>query len=357
MTKNPTSIPLTQIGKQEQKAISQQLLSKKIAESKMLNITDDNLVKEYSSKGINVNTIREEIQKATKHPYFQAGRDIVKPLKKTGNILGVYRKLAELSSKRKKIERVPYISRADFLENYYATNTPVIITDIMSEWPALNSWKPEYFQKKYGDIMVEIEFTSQPIKTDNKLFKYFEKRLKNNQKLLPLGDYVDMVVNGASGNDYYMTANNHNLEKEEMKPLLEEIVVFPEYLDKNKIDKKIFLFFGPPGTTTPLHYDPFNSLFSQVYGRKQLKLISPNQTPFLYNQIGNFSDVDCENPSFDKHPLFKNVTVMDIIVEPGETLFIPVGWWHEVKALDISISVSFSNFLFPNEYDFFGSPV
>ncbi|MGL5509483.1 MAG: cupin-like domain-containing protein, partial [Microcoleaceae cyanobacterium] len=30
---------------------------------------------------------------------------------------------------------------------------------------------------------------------------------------------------------------------------------------------------------------------------------------------------------------------------------IPVGWWHYVESLEVSISVSFTNFIFPNHYE------
>ncbi len=34
----------------------------------------------------------------------------------------------------------------------------------------------------------------------------------------------------------------------------------------------------------------------------------------------------------------------------GEALFIPVGW-HYVRSLEICISLSFTNFAFPNHFD------
>ena len=36
-------------------------------------------------------------------------------------------------------------------------------------------------------------------------------------------------------------------------------------------------------------------------------------------------------------------TVYELIFEPGELLLLPAGWWHEVTALETSISIGFTN--------------
>ena len=56
-------------------------------------------------------------------------------------------------------------------------------------------------------------------------------------------------------------------------------------------------------------------------------------------------------PDLNRHPKFRNATVTDVVVQPGETLFVPVGWWHYVRALDVSMTVSFTNFQFPNNFE------
>ena len=38
---------------------------------------------------------------------------------------------------------------------------------------------------------------------------------------------------------------------------------------------------------------------------------------------------------------FKQLDYLDCILEPGEMLYIPVGWWHYVRSLSVSFSVSF----------------
>lgn len=104
------------------------------------------------------------------------------------------------------------------------------------------------------------------------------------------------------------------------------------------------LWFGPKGTVTPLHHDGCNILFGQVYGRKQFKLIPSFDIENVYNEREWYSAVDLLNIDYIKFPRMSRVSILEAIIEPGEFIFIPIGWWHWVRSLDISISVSFTNF-------------
>ena len=133
-------------------------------------------------------------------------------------------------------------------------------------------------------------------------------------------------------------------EKTALRGLLNDLEIFPEYLDPQDTDGKAFFWFGSGGTITPLHHDPVNLIFVQVYGRKVWQIISPHYTHMLYNYRGVFSEVDIENPDYEKYPLFQRIPIIEVTLEPGDAIFMPVGWWHAVKSLDISISMSFTNY-------------
>ncbi|NJL11470.1 MAG: hypothetical protein HC908_18700 [Calothrix sp. SM1_7_51] len=160
-----------------------------------------------------------------------------------------------------------------------------------------------------------------------------------------------MVVNGGETNDYYLVANNANLEREELNSLLKDMV-FPEFIDSNDIRQRVFFWFGPAGTVTPLHHDPLNLMMAHVTGRKRWRLISPNYTPLLYNHIGVFSKVDLEKPDYEKISSFLSKLGDGNGVRTGRNNLYSCRWWHQVKALDVSLSVSFTNFVFPNSYNY-----
>ncbi|NES98124.1 MAG: cupin-like domain-containing protein, partial [Desertifilum sp. SIO1I2] len=201
-----------------------------------------------------------------------------------------------------------------------------------------------YFKANYGQAQVEIQF-------DRNSDPLYEINCERHKKTVAMSEYVDMIVQGGESNNYYMVANNRNVEREDFKGIMDDIVMFPELLNPQDTSGRVFFWFGPAGTITPLHHDPVNLIMAHVSGRKRWRLISPEQTPFMYNYVGVFSKVDCENPDYNRYPLYKNVKIIEEVLEPGEIIFIPVGWWHQVKALDISLSMSFTNFVFPNYFN------
>ncbi len=316
-----------------------------LADNKLHNQTDNSIIQAMLQNGIDWQVAIQEVNNITSDPCFQAANNFIQLLRKLESILEINSKLAELSPNFGKIERISRISRQDFLENYYAKNTPLIITNMMDDWEAMSLWSPEHLKTKYGNAQVEIQVNrnSDP---------QYEINCEHHKKTVKLSEYVDMVLNGGESNDYYMVANNSNLEREDLKDLLNDITMFPEFLDESNTRGSVFFWFGPAGTITPLHHDPVNLMMAHVYGRKRWRIISPYQTPLLYNYVGVFSKVDCENPDYNKYPLFKNVNIIEVVLEPGELIFIPVGWWHQVKSLDTSISLSFTNFIFPNQYNY-----
>jgi ribosomal protein L16 Arg81 hydroxylase len=85
-------------------------------------------------------------------------------------------------------------------------------------------------------------------------------------------------------------------------------------------------------------------MLTQVHGKKHVRLFSADQSHLLYNSIGVYSDVDCENPDVEKYPLYRQTEVVEFDLCPGEMLFLPEGHWHQVRSLEPSISVSFTNF-------------
>lgn len=317
-----------------------------IAENKMLGIDDESLIEVLKQNGIEEQNAVKELAAIARHPYFEAGHWLAQKLRKIESLLDVYADLALLnsSSRFRTIERRNNLPRDEFLEKYYSTNRPVVLLDLMKNWNARTVWNPSYFKAFCGNETVEVMAGRD---SDER----YEVNSESHKTTMLFGDYIDRITKAGKGNDYYLVANNNLLQREGMKQLLDDIEIFPEYLDESHADGGVFFWFGPAGTITPLHHDAMNIFMSQVVGRKRVTLIPSCQIHRLYNDMGVYSEVNFEDPNYSEYPEFREAQVRSLVLKPGEVLFIPVGWWHHVHSLDLSVTVSFTNFLFPNHYE------
>ena len=313
-----------------------------IGANRLRGMADSTLVEIMARKGLDRGLAAAEVARSAKDPYFAVAQQAQQRLDKATALLAAISDLQGLHAAAGTIERRSGLSHRQFLDEYYSLNRPVILEGLMADWPAMHLWTPDYLKSRIGDEVVEVM-------ADRNADPMFERNSQKHRREMRFGDYVDLVYGGDTTNEYYLVANNGFFQRPNVRVLLDDIRVFPEYLKPDNTGG-IFLWFGPGGTLTPLHHDTSNIFMAQVSGRKRVRIVPSSQQPRLYNNVGVFSDVDPENPDFARHPEFRKATVIDLILEPGEVLFMPVGWWHHVRALDPSLMVSFTNFAFPNNF-------
>lgn len=102
------------------------------------------------------------------------------------------------------------------------------------------------------------------------------------------------------------------------------------------------------------HYDVMDNVLCQVVGRKRVVLFPPTEHCNLYLQGSSSPVVDIDQPDLAKWPRFAaaRLAAQEVILEPGDVLFIPNLWPHSVHALDGCVSVNcFYERLAANEYD------
>jgi ribosomal protein L16 Arg81 hydroxylase len=160
---------------------------------------------------------------------------------------------------------------------------------------------------------------------------------------------VERVRNAGRSNDFYMTAYNEGMNRTALADLWQDIVQIPEYLDGNAPTQG-FLWFGPAGTITPFHHDLTNNFMAQVMGRKRVLLMPACEIAHVYNHEHCFTHVDGRQVDLARYPRMASVRTLSCELHPGEVLFLPVGCWHFVEGLEVSVTVSFTNFLWDNNF-------
>ena len=107
------------------------------------------------------------------------------------------------------------------------------------------------------------------------------------------------------------------------------------------------LWFGRASAAalvTRLHCDLANSFLAQIHGRKRVRLYAPGQEGAVY-ALDAFNTyrpcrVDVAAPDLTRFPRFADASSVDVMLEPGDLLVIPTGWFHCVWALDHVLSIS-----------------
>lgn len=237
------------------------------------------------------------------------------------------------------LEKHTSLPASTFENKYLKNKDPVIITNALN-WDALKKWSPDFLKATYVDKDISLTVMAPEI------------NMPGNELKLKFTQAVDLICNNSDeGKKYYMMQRSIY---DEFPELVKDIEI-PIYADKSK-EHVINFWFGEKGINTKPHYDYSNNFLVQVVGKKRVRLFSPKNTPHMYP----YSMYDCVTMDGVSHPAVQASQIADIdkidhnkfsdfklskcfeaILEPGDLLFIPAGWWHEVKSLDVSMSVNF----------------
>ena len=220
------------------------------------------------------------------------------------------------------IDIVENIEPTVFKQKYLKQDKPVVIRGLWNEYPASKKWTVDYFKENLGDIEVGV-FDGRMQKEDRS-FKQAHRKMK-------FGEYLEQITADVT-NDIRLFLFNIFKHKPDLRSDFE----FPP-LTKLYLKKVPFMFFGGKNSKVRLHQDMdwSNVFLTQLHGRKEVVLFHPKYSKLLYRYpFGVHSSVDIENPDYDKFPGLKHVEGMHCILEPGDTLFIPSGYWHYIKYLD-----------------------
>jgi hypothetical protein len=224
---------------------------------------------------------------------------------------------------------------------------PAVFRNVASHWPAVKKWQNlSYLSAVGGHRLVPIELGSMLGGSMKETF-------------MTLRQFVDEYLVPSNRHGYWSLEDSLRLATQvaymAQHPLLDQItalrndVMLFDFMSTSP--EETMLWVGTGGTRTPLHFDSYDNLFVQVVGYKYVRLYAPDQTPKLYvlsgdgsasfSKQGNMSSLDCEREDFALHPLATEAVFTDVLLGPGDCLFIPAQTWHYVRSRTTSISVNF----------------
>ena len=201
-------------------------------------VDPEQLVSALSNRNVTETTARQWIERAQGSNGYAELMRHTRPIRQRHQYLGLRRHLDGLRAEPTAIRSLTHLDAADFFEDYYFENRPVVIRGYANQWPARQKWTPDFIKDQYGDVEVNI--------TDDRLSNpNYDMQHKRHTRTCTLGAFVDRVVANDSGNNAYMVANNRAIEHPEFAPIINDIDYDPEMFDASRWKGCSAFWLGP----------------------------------------------------------------------------------------------------------------
>lgn len=240
------------------------------------------------------------------------------------------------------------LTEDEFHQEYFLPERPVILRDHVADWEIMRTWTPQFFKERYPDRLVPT----------GRCFQF--------DKLMRMADYVDYMLSfdDAAGHVpnveppvfmegwYYLRENPkiHCPELGDQYPLprfFEKDIFKAWWFPSGADPRAAGILMAPKGGFTKLHYDQLatHSWNAHIVGRKRWVMISPDLIPkvdmkLMQGTPGYIPGTDARHPDLERFPWYRDVPYFTGVAEPGDVVFIPAMWLHEVESLDHTISVT-----------------
>lgn len=220
----------------------------------------------------------------------------------------------------------------EFEREYSFRLRPAIVSGAIDHWPARTKWTPEYFRERYGSLVVSVD-----------------------GRTWQLRELIEAILSSTPRRPAPYLRNQ--LIADLPPELMVDVLPMPECTQPNWLESRaiptskpltyVELYIGGAGAVFPiLHYDNLHThaFLMQIYGEKEYVALAPDQGGLLYPDDGDSSNksriADLDDSDLERFPLFEQARGIRFRLRPGETLFVPAGWWHTARILSTSITVS-----------------
>jgi hypothetical protein len=282
------------------------------------------------------------IDTAYDDPLIANGRAMAAVLRKRDWLLEAMERQRRLWPPAAVIERREAIGAHEFLERFYAQSRPVILTDAMQAWNALR-WTPASLTTAAG----EEEIVCRGATGQGRAGAADAIRRMSFARFLEIAERAD------AQDARYLLADGHLHNPALARRLRADHGSLGALLDTDAAQSCGMLWIGASNALTPLHHDLVNSLVAQIAGRNRFRIIPACEVAKLHNHLHVLSEIeDLDAPGIDatRYSGLADVRTYDIVLAPGEILYLPLAWWYQVRSAGFAISATYTNFRWPNDF-------
>jgi len=245
------------------------------------------------------------------------------------------------------IERIRHdqVGKKEFIERFENLSRPVIIQGVADEWAGLTEWRLNRLLQRFA----------------NSRFKIGESDSGRKLKVT-LKQYMAYVLYGRDDSPLYLFESSleehpeaHQMQKDYKAPKFFQHNLF-KLLPEDEMPPHRWFVIGPKRSGSEVHQDPLGTSAwnTSVQGHKRWVMFPPG--PGITKKLvrgkhlikkGEDDEAihyfDFALPRLkqaENHPKGKLPDMIECIQYPGETIFVPGGWWHGVLNLDTTIAIT-----------------
>jgi len=231
--------------------------------------------------------------------------------------------------KLKPVDSISGIAPEDFVKNYLNKSQPVILKDfIRKDSPCWTKWSYDYFKEIAGDVEIDVygkEEEGQGYAASPPVGR------------MTFGQYLDKISSEPTELRLFL----FNLMK--IRPELKKDVIYNDVTGGKVLQGLPFMFFGGEGSATRNHFDIDMShvFITQFQGYKRIWLFPNDQSDLMYKLPYNFHSIaNLKTSSRDEYPALQYLDGYEAVIGPGETCYMPAGWWHYIMYETEGYSIS-----------------
>ncbi|KAI9269853.1 hypothetical protein BY458DRAFT_475290 [Sporodiniella umbellata] len=250
------------------------------------------------------------------------------------------------------VPRIDYriTTKKEFIDKYEAPNIPVVITHVTDEWKANKHWTEAYLLKNYRSHTFKVGDDD----NDNNVYMKMKEFLYYSTNEGTMDDSPLYIFDSG----FYRSSRSK--KPKNTKSLLDDYKV-PKYfsddffqLTGGRRPPYRWMVIGGGRSGTGIHKDPLGTSAwnALIRGHKRWCLFPPNTPKELYDPPMKPHDregvswFDQVYPKFKKRlengqrSLGEQWGMVEVLQQPGETIFVPGGWAHVVMNLDYTVAVT-----------------
>jgi hypothetical protein len=225
-----------------------------------------------------------------------------------------------------RIDRLAVCDRTT-LDRHVRAGRPFVVPGFARSWPACEKWTPEYLTAVCGDTLVPVSHYPDGVTLAGKVG-------------ITVRNYLAAV--SATSESWKF----HYMESVELAELSEELyrdVPIPAEFDSLPGVSDTVFFGLNTGSCCHIHAHEEAVIF-QLIGTKTFTLYPPDDVRRLYFESVTrdyrrsrvaFPDVD-----FRRFPLARRLTRLDVVLEPGDALYLPIHWAHWTAAKGFTLTLT-----------------